>query len=251
MRHYIAYHKVEEYGEYRVGGTDFGHYSRHPVSKLKKMIGETVWVVSGERILGKMVYKLCSVYIPNNLEEDEYGVALIGTGYGFVPHVELSSFTWLSELLKEQNKFSYGLNQIKSQTIITGLDMIRRSHIAEESLLLLPDEIDEAEKYPEGAKKQITVNAYERNTKARAGCIAYYSYNCSVCGMNFQEAYGEIGAEYIHVHHIKPVSEIAGEYQVNPIEDLRPVCPNCHAMLHRKSPPYSLDEIKTKLRKAK
>ncbi|MDB9470225.1 hypothetical protein PN480_18680 [Dolichospermum circinale CS-1225] len=35
------------------------------------------------------------------------------------------------------------------------------------------------------------------------------------------------------------------EYEVDPIKDLRPVCPNCHAMIHRRLPPLSIDEIKS------
>ena len=33
----------------------------------------------------------------------------------------------------------------------------------------------------------------------------------------------EVGEGFIHVHHIKPVSEIGETYQVDPIDDLIPV----------------------------
>jgi 5-methylcytosine-specific restriction enzyme A len=74
----------------------------------------------------------------------------------------------------------------------------------------LKEEIPEKEivKMPEGAKKQITVNAYERNLKARELCIQNYEYKCSVCEFDFEEVYGEIGRGYIHVHHLKLLSEI-------------------------------------------
>ena len=52
--------------------------------------------------------------------------------------------------------------------------------------------------------------------------------------MNFEEKYGAIGKDFIHVHHKIPLSEINEEYIVDPVNDLIPVCPNCHAMLHRK-----------------
>jgi 5-methylcytosine-specific restriction protein A len=51
--------------------------------------------------------------------------------------------------------------------------------------------------------------------------------------MNFEEKYGEIGRNFIHVHHIVPISTIGQEYQIDPEKDLVPVCPNCHAMLHK------------------
>ncbi len=108
----------------------------------------------------------------------------------------------------------------------------------------LPDEIIDDETLTEGAKKQITVNAYERNPQARAKCIEHHGLDCKVCGFNFAKVYGEIGEGYIHVHHIKPLSEIRENYEVDPINDLVPVCPNCHAMLHRRNPPYSVDELK-------
>lgn len=87
---------------------------------------------------------------------------------------------------------------------------------------------------PEGAKKSIVVNAYERNPKAREECVQHYGTDCAVCGFNFGKVFGELGQGFIHVHHLKPISTIGESYDVNPIQDLRPVCPNCHAMLHRK-----------------
>ncbi len=84
----------------------------------------------------------------------------------------------------------------------------------------------------EGAKKNVTVNAYERNPIARSKCLEYHGCACSICGMDFGEAYGEFAKGFIHVHHIVPIHEIGEEYVVDPIKDLIPVCPNCHAMLH-------------------
>ena len=59
--------------------------------------------------------------------------------------------------------------------------------------------------------------------------------------MNFEEKYGELGKDYIEVHHIKPISEIDSEYVVDPEKDLIPVCSNCHSMLHRKIDGVSVD----------
>lgn len=113
--------------------------------------------------------------------------------------------------------------------------------------IYLPEEIEERDlaKIFEGAKKTIQINSYERNPNARKKCIEKYGTKCSVCDFDFNKFYGEEIAQcYIHVHHLKPLHEIDEEYEVNPIEDLRPVCPNCHAMLHRKNPPYSIGELK-------
>lgn len=98
----------------------------------------------------------------------------------------------------------------------------------------------------EGAKKQVTVNAYERNPTARKKCLDNYGYKCSVCGFDFEEVYGKIGAGYIHVHHLKPLNEINEKYKVDPINDLRPVCPNCHSMLHKAK--FSIEQLRENLR---
>lgn len=95
------------------------------------------------------------------------------------------------------------------------------------------EELQEFEGLFEGAKKTIVVNQYERNVLARQKCISAHGYKCKVCGMDFEKTYGELGREFIHVHHIVPISTIGEEYQLDPVKDLVPVCPNCHAMLHR------------------
>lgn len=98
-----------------------------------------------------------------------------------------------------------------------------------------PESADIAEACFEGAVSQVTVNKYERNPKAREACIKHYNGAfCLVCGFDFEKAYGEIGKDFIHVHHIIPISKIGKEYEVDYERDLIPVCPNCHAMLHRK-----------------
>ncbi len=112
-----------------------------------------------------------------------------------------------------------------------------------EELEIFPEEIVEPRKYFEGASKKISVNAYERNSAARMRCIEYHGYECSVCAFNFASTYGELGEEFIHVHHLKSLVETNEKYEVDPINDLIPVCPNCHAMLHRETPPYSVEEL--------
>lgn len=123
-----------------------------------------------------------------------------------------------------------------------------------EQFLFYPDELDSqveldsrAELW-EGAKVQVLVNQYERNAQARQRCIAHYGTSCLVCELDFVERYGPIGEGFIHVHHIKPLASINAGYQVDPINDLRPVCPNCHAMLHRgKEQPLTIEELRALL----
>ena len=111
----------------------------------------------------------------------------------------------------------------------------------------LPEEVDERATYFEGAVRQITVDAYERNPAARRRCIAEYGARCVVCGFDFAAVYGEAGSGYIHVHHLRQLSDIGERYEVDPVADLRPVCPNCHAMIHRRTPPYTVEEVRAML----
>ncbi|WP_207781237.1 HNH endonuclease [Cupriavidus alkaliphilus] len=113
----------------------------------------------------------------------------------------------------------------------------------------IPQEVtnDEAS-YPEGSVEQVLVNKYERNRAAREACIAAHGSTCAVCSFNFEAVYGELGKGFIHVHHLVEISSIGTEYSVNPVADMRPVCPNCHAMLHKERPALSVEALKAKLR---
>ena len=109
-----------------------------------------------------------------------------------------------------------------------------------------PEEIplEEQDFLIEGFKRTITVNTYERNSNARKKCIEYWKAICFVCDFEFENKYGDIGNGFIHIHHLVPLSNVGKAYQVDPINDLRPICPNCHAMLHKTNPPLSIDELK-------
>ena len=96
----------------------------------------------------------------------------------------------------------------------------------------------------EGNLKTIIVNAFERNPIARKQCLEFYGTSCLCCDFDFYKTYGVIGQNYIHVHHIIPISKIRKNYQVDPIKDLIPLCANCHAMIHRTTPALSIDKLK-------
>jgi 5-methylcytosine-specific restriction endonuclease McrA len=113
--------------------------------------------------------------------------------------------------------------------------------------ITFPDEILSSEIYFEGSVREVTVNVYERDRNARKKCIQVYGTKCVVCDFDFETKYGKLLKGYIHVHHLKPLSEIDREYEVNPITDLRPVCPNCHVVIHKRNPPFSIEEVKAML----
>ncbi|WP_319822811.1 HNH endonuclease [Klebsiella aerogenes] len=109
-----------------------------------------------------------------------------------------------------------------------------------------PEELAVPTGYIEGAKKQITVNAYERDPKARAACILHHGTTCKGCGFDFERTYGEHGKGFIHVHHLRPLSTLGEGYRVDPETDMVPLCPNCHAMIHRgnEATPLSLEALR-------
>jgi 5-methylcytosine-specific restriction enzyme A len=109
----------------------------------------------------------------------------------------------------------------------------------------VPEEIENSEGVIEGVKKTIIINTYERNKKAREICIKHYGLSCTVCGFNFQAKYGDIGAGIIHVHHLIPLASITGSYVLNPIKDLRPICPNCHALIHSTNPILTIKQLRS------
>ncbi len=131
---------------------------------------------------------------------------------------------------------SHGLSgNLQGKMVIDGelLEYIQNEINRETTLEASPDFINDASTLPEGAVMQVTINKYERNRSARERCIAAHGCRCSVCGIDFEQVYGEVGKGFIHVHHIVPLASIGKSYRLNPEKDLVPVCPNCHAMLHR------------------
>lgn len=113
-----------------------------------------------------------------------------------------------------------------------------------------PDEVIDAETLYEGAVNTVSVNAYERNPVARQRCVERYGPTCFICGFDFEVRYGDAGRGLIHVHHLRLLASVGVEYVVDPVNDLRPVCPNCHAIIHRKNPPYSIEEVRAMLKTA-
>ncbi|MDR3585062.1 MAG: HNH endonuclease [Desulfosporosinus sp.] len=117
-----------------------------------------------------------------------------------------------------------------------------------EMIYLDEDLLQDLPIFTEGLKKSILINRYERNRKARIVCLKHYGYKCVVYGFDFEKTYGPIGKNIIHIHHITPIAKIGHDYLVNPIQDLQPVCPNCHTVIHSMRDPFSIEEVKAILK---
>jgi hypothetical protein len=98
--------------------------------------------------------------------------------------------------------------------------------------------------YSEGSRFEVTASAVERNPQARDACLRHHGHRCAACDLDFGERYGELGNGFIHVHHLSPLAGTIEARQVDPKSDMMPLCPNCHAMVHRARPPLSIEALK-------
>jgi len=128
------------------------------------------------------------------------------------------------------------------------LDALAVVDIAVNDLDQWPGDIADEATFVEGAMRQIIVNAYERSSEARKAFIANYGTKCVICGVCLSDVYGKAADGLIHVHHLHELSGIGKEYVIDPVKDLQPVCPNCHAVVHLRKPAYTIEEMKDFLR---
>lgn len=128
------------------------------------------------------------------------------------------------------------------------------SRLSAAILALLPLEADEAldqanpaetvAGLPEGARLTVEVNRYERDRRNRAAALAIHGHVCKACDIDMGRRYGETALGLIEVHHTTPVSLLGPNYIIDPRNDLVPLCPNCHAVAHRRSLPYTVAELR-------
>lgn len=112
--------------------------------------------------------------------------------------------------------------------------------------------IEEISPAQEGKKIRIYTTKYERNPLNRKQAIRIHGTKCMVCGFDFATTYGDIGRDFIEVHHTKPLYSLDEETTVDPETDLVCVCSNCHRMIHRKrNVILSLEELRDIIQKNK
>jgi 5-methylcytosine-specific restriction enzyme A len=121
-------------------------------------------------------------------------------------------------------------------------------HVTESDEAAPAEELRSANIYMEGGATAIPINRYERNPAVRRECIAHHGAVCVACGFSFERVYGSRGAGYIHVHHLEQLAGAKTAREVDPVRDLRPVCANCHAIIHRRQPMLSIEELRELLR---
>ncbi len=93
----------------------------------------------------------------------------------------------------------------------------------------------------EGYTKFSQIKTKTRSRKLAEVAKQHFTINekiyCSACNFGFEDFYGEIGRGYIEIHHIKPIFAYDDRLEQNindALENVTPVCSNCHRMIHRK-----------------
>lgn len=147
----------------------------------------------------------------------------------------------LEELLSEELESGSALSSkvVRRLEFHWGLAASPASRLAQE--IIRPDLV------PEHIRRAITVNAYEHSSLAINLCVKAHGMACVVCGFDFARVYGLEEHAIVQVHHIVPLDEIGPDYQFDPVEDLVPVCPNCHLALHSVDPPYTIAQLRRML----
>jgi hypothetical protein len=125
---------------------------------------------------------------------------------------------------------------------------------AQQGTLAAPDAAREvAFEFAEGERARRESSFFKRNPRLRADAIARYGLRCHVCGFDFESAYGEVGRGYIEIHHLNPLAERADVAAGTPVnttlDDVRPLCANCHRVVHRRRPALSIERLQSALRR--
>ena len=192
--------------------------------KAKFEVGDTVYIYC-TRPLMMLQYKCIVDKIDLNssqirddkeywLDEEEYYKSLDGKFMTLRLVEQVSNNQMKLENLKENGLKAapQGPVKIKDDNLLNYIETYFTDNYQTD---FFPDMVKEAEVEYEGAKKSVIVNKYERSSKARENAVKYHGINCKVCNMNFEDVYGVIGKEFIHIHHIIPIHKIGKNYKVN------------------------------------
>lgn len=104
--------------------------------------------------------------------------------------------------------------------------------------------------FTEGLRQRKETSFFSRNPRLVSIAKEIHGYRCHVCNFDFEEYYGDIGKEFIECHHLNPLSERNSEEIIQThLKDVITICSNCHKMIHKRSPPFSIEELKCKIKK--
>jgi predicted HNH restriction endonuclease len=90
----------------------------------------------------------------------------------------------------------------------------------------------------EGERREVELDAVERNPNVRSSALKHYGISCMACGFSPRRGF----ERQIEVHHLLPVS--TGTRRTKIETDVAVLCRNCHAAAHSQDPPLPLEELK-------
>jgi len=99
----------------------------------------------------------------------------------------------------------------------------------------------------EGAVTVATCGNRKRSATNRTACLRHFGAVCNACGLKPEDLYGAEGPSIMHVHHLTPLSAMESPRALSPIDELVPLCPNCHNFAHKRNPPFSPEEIRDQI----
>ncbi|MHB8390847.1 MAG: HNH endonuclease [Acidobacteriaceae bacterium] len=71
---------------------------------------------------------------------------------------------------------------------------------------------------------------------------------CEICGFDFLESYGLIGAKFAEAHHLISLANSPRGGRITSLHDFAVVCANCHRMLHRTPELPTVDSLRDRIR---
>lgn len=234
MKHWILSWR-QKYFDLPSSLRDYGYVEWRQVNKLS--VGDIVFIYCTNPI-AQILY-MCRVTKINIPYNDTINKKYLFDLYNY--HLNPTDFYARLEPIAEASENNFELSYLRLKQIGLKSRLQKGLPIDGNILQHILDNFDviynsSSNTYEEGKSFRVTVTSYERNPIARKECIEYYGgYKCQICGLDFEKVYGAVGKKFIHVHHISFISSMSGHgHKTNPSTDLIPVCPNCHAMLHRK-----------------
>ena len=159
----------------------------------------------------------------------EQGVKVVEDNIGFLEYLFESGFKY-----EESKEFASKVYAVQGKK--------RKLYVYSENDVVL-----------EGKANIKTSKTKERSKMLREAAVKYYTVDdrikCCACGFDFTEKYGEHGAGYIQIHHEKPIYQYSDEgfstYIKEAILNTKPLCANCHCMIHRnKTHMLEIEELK-------
>ncbi len=268
-RHFLLYWKLSKV-EYHYYGAGLDHLASNQLGKVQP--SDVIWVVTvrgGDLMLaGRMVIGLLTDASDADEVFDEFELKnprwQVTAKPGTVEKMQLINLTELAVTMSLRFQSQSDRLRLTREGRLNPISLYNMRQLTDESAALLNytwydrrqgveavervDIEEDAFIYAEGKEIRQTRTLRQRNPRLTDEAKSRYLHEhgelrCEICGTSFEEVYGAIGEGYIEAHHPEPLSEMDGEQFVD-VDGIVLLCANCHRMVHRKSPPFSIEALR-------